>query len=110
MSGRGVWLRGTSRGGSRGRGGRSYKSGDGDKAVSVGRTKGSASYTMTEKGAMSMSEISSLTDISIADLTCLDVGLQSSLLKVNSIFIIQQKEEKTGGRGGTHTPPPLATK
>lgn len=84
MSGRGkdwVWLRGTSRGRSRGRGGRSYKSGDGDKAVSVGRTKGSASYTMTEKGAMSMSEISSLTDISTADLTCLDVGLQSSLLK-----------------------------
>ena len=76
--------------------------------MSVGRTKGSASYTMTEKGAMSMSEISSLTDISTADLTGLDVGLQSSLLKVHSIFIIQQGAEGAlaptksalGGGGG----------
>lgn len=74
------------RGGGRGRGGRSgggrspVKSSN--TTVSISRQKGDTSYAVREKATRSMSELSSLSDIATADLTGLDVHLESSILKV----------------------------
>lgn len=72
--------RGRGRGGSRGGGRSQVRSSN---TVSIARQKGSSSYAVREKATRSMSELSSLTDIATADLTGLDVHLESSLLKVN---------------------------
>ncbi len=50
--------------------------------VSISRPKGSTAYSVREKSSRSMSELGSLSDISSADLSGLDVVLESSILKV----------------------------
>ena len=57
-----------------------------NRAVSIGRHRGSTTYQFTEKQSRSLSELSSLTDVSLSDLTDVEVDLNSSLLKVNFLF------------------------
>ena len=69
-----------------GKGGRRSSSRDrstGSNTVTVSRPKGSSTYSVREKATRSMSELSSLSDISTADLSGLDVMLESSVLKVS---------------------------
>ena len=54
-----------------------------NRAVSIGRHRGSTTYQFTEKQSRSLSELSSLTDVSLSDLNDVEVDLNSSLLKVN---------------------------
>ena len=54
-----------------------------NRAVSIGRHRGSTTYQFTEKQSRSLSELSSLTDVSLSDLTDVEIDLNSSLLKVN---------------------------
>ena len=64
--------RGASRGGSR----------IGSNTIAISREKGSSTYAVRDKTTRSMSELSSLTDVSTSDLAGMDVLLESSLLKV----------------------------
>ena len=64
-----------------GRGG-SRAAATGFKTVSISRDKGSSTYAVRDKATRSMSELSSLTDVSTADLAGMDVMLESSVLKV----------------------------
>ena len=62
-----------------------------NRAVSIGRHRGSTTYQFTEKQSRSLSELSSLTDVSLSDLTDVKVDLNSSLLKVNFLFELEMQ-------------------
>ena len=62
-----------------------------NRAVSIGRHRGSTTYQFTEKQSRSLSELSSLTDVSLSDLTDVKVDLNSSLLKVNFLFELKMQ-------------------
>ena len=61
-----------------GRGG----TGIGSKTIAISREKGSSTYAVRDKTTRSMSELSSLTDVSTSDLAGMDVLMESSVLKV----------------------------
>lgn len=77
MSGRGRGARG------RQRQGQSFRSRGGDQnAIKVARSRQNANYRITDDKSRSLSEFSSLTDVSTTELSSVEVDLQSSLLKV----------------------------
>ena len=74
---------------SRGRGGRGRPRGRGaggcrNRSVLFGRNQGGKGYNINEKSheTRSVSDFSSLTDVSLCDLTSADVHFESSLMKV----------------------------
>ena len=82
---------------SRGRGGRGRPRGRGaggcrNRSVLFGRNQGGKGYNINEKSheTRSVSDFSSLTDVSLCDLTSADVHFESSLMKVCNLLIVMK--------------------